>query len=138
MGGYAVVAGNAAGTPTCPAAMRQDAANIQAGICAVDHVACVGNCRRNKLTSLLHRNSPRTRLLASNRIMLHQRRCAALFQPQGRVFTDLLRAPAWLQRKNFGHSPIFGIGLMAGHGNQYAIKTTFRVLVRIAQLDDKR
>ena len=79
-----VIFSRAAGTPAYPAAMRQDAANIQAGICAVDHVACVGNCRRNKLTSLLHRNSPRTRLLASNRMMLHQSRCTATFQPQGR------------------------------------------------------
>ena len=35
-----------------------------------------GNCRRrNSLTSRVHQNSPRTRLLASNRMMLHQRRC---------------------------------------------------------------
>ena len=113
VGDDTVITGNAAGTPTCPAAMRQDAANIQAGICAVDHVACVGNCRRNKLTSLLHRNSPRTRLLASNRIMLHQRRRAALLQPQGRGnLTDSLSAAAWPQRKNSGTPPAFAIALM--------------------------
>ena len=38
----------------------------------------------NTLASLLHRNSPRTRLLASNHMMLHQRRTEARFQPQGR------------------------------------------------------
>ena len=111
MGGYAVVAGHAAGTPTCPAAMRQDAANIQAGICAVDHMACVGNCRRNKLTSLLHRNSQRTRLLASNRMMLRQSRTEARFQPQGRNSPlGSLRGSPWPQRKNLGHLPAFAIG----------------------------
>ena len=46
----------------------------------------------------------------------HQRRCAALFQPKGRKLTDPVRAPAWPQRKNFGHSPAFAIGLMARDG----------------------
>ena len=50
---------------------------------------------------LLH--SPRTRLLASNRIMLHQSRCAALFQTQCRNPLDSLRASAWLRRKHLGH-----------------------------------
>ena len=64
-----------------------------------------GNCRhRHSLASRVHQNSPRTRLLASNHMTLHQRRCAALFQPKGRKLTDPVRAPAWPQRKNFGHS----------------------------------
>ena len=42
-------------------------------------------CRSsNSLTSRVRQNSPRTRLLASNRVMLRQRHCAALFWPKAR------------------------------------------------------
>ena len=38
---------------------------------------------------------------ASNRVPLHQRRCAARFQPQGReCLTNPQSASAWHQRKN--------------------------------------
>ena len=38
-------------------------------------MACVRKCRHSRLASRVHQNSPRTRLLASNQMMLHQRRC---------------------------------------------------------------
>ena len=115
---HGVISGNAAGTPTCPAAMRQDAANIQAGICAVDHVACVGNCRlSNRLISRVRQNSPRTRLLASNRMMLHQSHCRLVSKPKAEnASEDSIRGSPWPQRKDFGHSPAFAICLMARDG----------------------
>ena len=47
---------------------------------------------------------------ASNRVPLHQRRCAARFQPQGKSRLDSLRASAWPQRKDSGTPPAFAIG----------------------------
>ena len=65
-----------------------------------------GHCRRhNSLASRVHQNSPRTWLLASNRMMLNQSRCVARFQPQGRgggAPLDSLSASACPQRKDLG------------------------------------
>ena len=80
-------------------------------------------CRSsNSLTSRVRQNSPRTRLLASNRVMLRQKRIEAHSQPRGReTLTDSPSASACPQRENFGHSPAFAIGFMARpcHGVAY-------------------
>ena len=66
--------------------------------------------RSNRLITRGHKNSPRTRLPASNRMMLRQSQCAARFQPQGKPPLDSLSASACPQRKDLGHSPVFAIG----------------------------
>ena len=79
----------------------------------LDHVACVGNCQRSRLASRVSQNSPRTRLLASNRMMLRQSRRRLFSSLKAGNLTDSLSAPACPQRKKLGHPPAFAIGLMA-------------------------
>ena len=61
-----------------------------------------GNCRRrNSLTSRVHQNSPRTRLLASNRMMLHQRRCRLVPSSKANA-SGLAKGVCVAQRKDLG------------------------------------
>ena len=46
VGDYTVVSGNDGTTPTCPAAMRQDAANIASANLHFDHVQCVKSTQK--------------------------------------------------------------------------------------------
>ena len=74
-----------------------------------------GHCRRhNSLASRVHQNSPRTWLLASNRMMLNQSRCVARFQPQGRGggSSGLAKRLCVPPAQGFGHLPAFAIALM--------------------------
>ena len=65
---------------------------------------CSVRCRRSRLISRVRPNSPRTRLLASNRMMLRQRCTEARFQPQCRKSPlDSLRGSAQPQCENLGH-----------------------------------
>ena len=63
-----------------------------------------GNCRRsNSLASRVRQNSPRTRLLASNHMMLHQRRCAARSRLQGRKPSGLAKGVCVPTAQEFGY-----------------------------------
>ena len=59
--------------------------------------------RSSRLISRVRTNSPRTRLLASNRVMPHKRHCATLFEPQGRKsLTELAKRLYVATAQEFG------------------------------------
>ena len=72
--------------PSLPGKRRRRSSGWQSRRQARVPGRCAVRCR-SSLTARVRQNPPRTRLSASNRMMLHQRRCEARFQPQGREGT---------------------------------------------------
>ena len=73
-------------------------------------MACVRNCHHSRLASRVRQNSPRTRLLASNRMMLTRGAVGSFPDPRQRSHPRLAKRPACPQRKNSGTSLAFAIG----------------------------
>ena len=79
-------------------------------------MACVRNCHHSRLASRVRQNSPRTRLLASNQMMLHQRRYRLISSLKVENHPGLAKRLSVAPAQELGHPPPFAIGLMAGDG----------------------